>query len=138
MLIQYEPGLGGSESIYAWSISVNNIGGFFGAILGGLLSHLIPYWYSFLISLFFHILGFLLYGLAKHGWMIILSRLLTGVFNGLQRTLAFAYFGESYQHYVETLQSAGKKESDKLCRVKDVLFTLFTVSTGIGLLLGAG
>ena len=79
-----------------------------------------------------------MYGLAKHVWMIVLSRLFTGVFTGLQRALAFAYFGVTYQHYVETLQTARKKESAKLCRVKDVLFTLFTVSASIGLLLGSG
>lgn len=136
--MQYEAGLGETESLYAWSISINNIGGFLGAILGGVVSHTIPYWYAFFISLLFHIVGFLLYGLAKYGWMIILARLFTGVFTGLQRALAFAYFGVSYQHYIETLKTAGKKESDRLCRIKDVLFTLFTVSSSIGLLLGAG
>ena len=137
-MLQYEPGLGGSEYLYAWSISVNNIGGFLGALLGVLFSNFIPYWYGFLFSLLCHITGFLLYGLAQYGWMILLSRLLAGIFTGLQRALAFSYFSVSYEHYVTTIESAGMKESKSFCRVKDVLFSLYTVSTSIGLLVGAG
>ena len=62
-----------SESVYAWSVSVNNIGGFLGGITGGILASTIPYWYSFLIALLFNVVGFLIYATSQYGWMIIVQ-----------------------------------------------------------------
>lgn len=105
---QFEPGLGVNENVYAWSVSVNDIGGFLGGLLGGVLASTVPYWYGFLIALIFNVAGFLIYGTARAGWMIILARLLIGTFSGLQRSLVYAYIGVSYQLYVKMKQHSGK------------------------------
>ena len=64
---------------------------------------------------------------------MIVSRLLTGIFCGLHRSLAFAYFAVTYEYYISETQ-----ESKKYCRIKDLLFALYTVSTSLGFLVGAG
>lgn len=84
-------------------------------------------------------IGFLIYGTAQHEWMVILARLLVGIFTGLQHTFVYAYFGVSYQRYVELLRSTGKKVNTmKYCRAKDILFSLYTITTSIGYFLGSG
>ena len=131
--LQFEPGLGESDKFYSWVISVSNIGGFLGGILGIFFTTILPYWFSFMISLACHTFGFLLYAIVSQGWMMIVSRLLTGIFCGLHRSLAFAYFAVTYEYYISETQ-----ESKKYCRIKDLLFALYTVSTSIGFLVGAG
>ena len=132
-MTQFEPGLGESEVFYSWVISVNNIGGFLGGIAGMLCTTILPYWFSFMISLACHTFGFLLYAVVTHGWMLIIGRLLIGIFSGLHRSLTFAYFAVTYEYYISENQ-----ESNKYCRIKDLLFALYTVSTSLGFLIGAG
>lgn len=128
-----------SEDVYTWSVSVNNLGGFLGGLSGGILASTVPYWYSFLLALLFNAIGFLIYATAHHGWVIIVARLLAGVFSGLQHSLVYAYIGVSYQNYVEILKHTGKKvQPTKYCRVKDIIFSLYTISTSGGYFLGAG
>lgn len=122
-----------SEDFYSWVISVNNIGGFIGGVGGVILTTFLPYWFSFMISVACHTVGFILYAVVTHGWMLIVGRLLVGIFTGLHRSLAFAYFAVTYEFYIKE-----KHESKKLCRVKDLLFAMYTVSTSIGYLIGAG
>lgn len=120
-------------------MSANNIGGFLGGLCGGVLASTIPYWHSFLIALLFNVVGFLIYGVAQHGWMIILARIFIGIYTGLQRSLIYSYIAISYQGYVEIKQRAGKKVNvTKYCRVKDIVFSLYTISTSAGYFIGAG
>ena len=131
--MQFELGLGLSEEFYSWVISINNIGGFLGGIAGMIFTTTLPYWFSFMISLACHTAGFLLYATVSHGWMLIIGRLLVGIFSGLHRSLSFAYFAVTYEFYISE-----KEESKKYCRIKDILFSLYTVSTSFGFLIGAG
>lgn len=136
---QFEAGLGVSEGVYAWAVSANNIGGIFGGISGGILASIIPYWYSLLAALICYTVGALLYGTAQYGWMVVMARLLIGIFSGLQRSLIYAYIAMSYQSYVEIKQRAGKMMNlTKYCRIKDILFSLYTISTSAGYFIGAG
>lgn len=131
--MQFEVGLGLSEGFYSWAISVSNIGSFLGSIVGMVSATILPYWFGFMISLACHIIGFLLYAVVTHGWMLITGRLLVGVFNRLYRSLTFAYFAVTYEYYISEHQ-----ESKEYCRIKDVLFSLMTVSTSLGYLIGTG
>ena len=124
-----------SEEFYSWVISVNNIGGFLGGIAGVVLSSTLPYWFSFMISVVCHTVGFLLYAVVTHGWMLVIGRLLVGIFTGLHRSLTFAYFAVTYEYYISM---NGDLESKNYCRIKDILFALYTVSTSLGYLIGAG
>ena len=117
-------------------ISVNNIGGFLGGIAGVILSSTLPYWFSFMISVTCHTVGFLFYAVVvTHEWMLVVGRLLVGIFTGLHRSLTFAYFAVTYEYYISM---KGDLESKKHCRIKDMLFALYTVSTSVGYLIGAG
>ena len=131
--LQFEPGLGLSEGFYSWVISVKNIGGFLGGTAGVIFTTFLPYWFSFMISVACHTLGFLLYAVVTQGWMLIVGRLLVGIFTGLHRSLTFAYFAVTYEYYLREY-----KESKQYCRVKDLLFALYTVSKSLGSLIGAG
>lgn len=125
--------------MYAWSVAVSNIGGFLGGLAGGVLASTVPYWYSFLLALLFNATGFLIYAIAQQGWVMIVARLLVAVFSGLQHSLVFAYIGVSYQNYVEIQTRAGKKVNPtKYCRVKDLIFSLYTIFTSAGYFIGAG
>ena len=75
-----------------------------------------------------------------NGPLLLLARTFAGLFIGLQTTLAFAYFGQSYEYYVELHKEAGVSETDvrDKHRVKNVLFTLFTVMTYLGYFFGEG
>ena len=75
--------------------------------------------------------------MATQGWLIIISKLLSGIFIGMEKTVTFAYFGESYNDYLATLERLGKEES-KSARMKDRLFALHSIGVNAGYLLGPG
>jgi len=100
--------------------------------------NIIPFWYSVLICLLTHIVGFLVYGLATAGWMIILARLLGGMFVAMQTVISYTYLGVTYQQYLEALGEARKEEERKTTRVKDVVFALFLPICPAGTLFGPG
>lgn len=135
--VQLEPGLGESEAFYSWVITVFNVGAIVGALSGGLLLKFLPYWHMLLASLFLHTLGYVLYAVATTGWLVMLSKLLSGVFIGAEMTLALAYFGESNVNYREAIIELGKEEK-KAIRVKHLLFALHSVGVNIGYIFGPG
>ena len=137
--IQIEAGLGLSERFYHVAISALSIGQLLGAMMASIVSDRIPLWYSTMATLLCHIVGFVVYAMATSGWMIIVARLLSGMFIGIQVVLSLAYFGVSYLRYLEVLEPEERtKEEGKTTRVKDVLFALFAVSENVGNLIGPG
>ena len=135
--LQVEPGLGESEAFYSWVITVFNVGAILGSLSGGLLLKWVPYWHLLLGSLVFHTLGYILYAVASTGWLIMLSKLLSGIFIGAEMTLALAYFGESNSSYKTAIKELGK-EDGKATRVKHQLFALHSVGINIGYVFGPG
>ena len=80
-----------------------------------------------------------MYATALSGWMVIVARLLTGVFAGLGTVTILTYFGVSYQHYLVVIGTKErKKEETKATRLKDQLFAFFMVTANAGILLGPG
>ena len=137
--IQIEAGLGLSERFYHVAISALSIGQLLGAMMASIVSDRIPLWYSTMATLLCHIVGFVVYAIATSGWMIIVARLLSGMFIGIQVVLSLAYFGVSYLRYLEVLEPEERtKEEGKTTRVKDILFALFAVSENVGNLIGPG
>ena len=108
-----------------------------GSISGGILLKWVPYWHMLLTSLFLHSLGYVLYAVATTGWLIMISKLLSGVFIGAEMTLALAYFGESNAAYRTALKEQGKNEN-KATRVKHKLFALHSVGVNVGYIFGPG
>ena len=132
-----EPGLGESEAFYSWVITVFNVGAILGSLSGGLLLKWVPYWHLLLGSLVLHTLGYILYAVASSGWLIMLSKLLSGIFIGAEMTLALAYFGESNSSYKTAIKELGK-EDGKATRMKHQLFALHSVGINIGYVFGPG
>jgi len=137
--LQIEPGLGLSESFYHSAVSALSIGEFLGAVIGGITTGRVPFWYSAMGALLCHIAGFIMYAMSVSGWMIIVARILSGTYVGLQVVVSLTYFGMSYQHYLEVLGSDDRKhEEAKTTRVKDILFGLYVVAANFGALFGPG
>ena len=135
--LQIEAGLGLSEGFYHVAMLALNVGELFGAFIGSIGR--IPLWYSTMAGLLCHITGFVVYGLATSGWMMIVAQVLSGIFVGMQSVPSLAYFGVSYQHYLEVLGPEERtKEEGKTTRVKDMLFVFYSVSANIGTLIGPG
>ena len=129
-----EPGLEQSEAFYSLAYVVLCIGHSSSAIAVGILFNFIPTWYLFLVTTLSHTLGYLLYALATHAWMMLLARGLTGLSLGAFTSLEFAYFGVSYGKYTENLKILGKFEEEKAVKRKGYLFS----SDSIGHVLGVG
>ena len=137
--LQIEPELGLSERFYHIAVSSFFIGEFLGALIAGILSSKVPFWYSAMGALLFHTVGFVIYATAVNGWMIIVARILTGFFAGLQVVTILAYFGVSYQHYLDVIGTKErKKEEAKATRLKDQLFAFYMVTANAGILFGPG
>ena len=134
---QFEPGLGKSEAFYSWLIAAFNIGAVIGASSSIVLLKLFPYWHLVLSSLILHTLGYVLYALTNSGWIMILSKLLSGLYLGAEMTLVHTYIGESNIDYQEALMELGE-DVKKATRVKHRLFGLHSVGNDIGYILGAG
>lgn len=139
MSLQLEPGLGESEAFYSWVITVFNVGAVIGSLASGLLLKWVPYWHMVLTSLAFHTLGYIIYAIATTGQLVMLSKLLSGVFIGAEMTLALAYFGESNSSYRTALKDLGREDDErKASRVKHTLFALHSVGVNIGYIFGPG
>ena len=135
--MQLEPGLGESEAFYSWVITVFNVGAVLGSLMGGLLLRWVPYWHLLIASLSLHTLGYILYAMATTGWLVMLSKLLSGVFIGAEMTLALAYFGESNSAYRAALKETGRGEGGAN-HVKHTLFALHSVGVNVGYVFGPG
>ena len=121
------------------AISAFSIGELLGAMTASIVSSRIPLWYNTMAALLCHITGFVVYATATSGWVMIVARVLSGTYIGLQTVILFAYFGVSYQHYLEVLEPEERtKEEGKTTRVKDTLFAFYAFSSNIGTLIGPG
>ena len=137
--LQIEPELGLSERFYHIAVSSFFIGEFLGALIGGVLVSIIPFWYSAMGALLSHTVGFVIYATAVNGWMVVVARILTGFFVGLQAVTTLTYFGVSYQHYLDVIGTEErKKEEASTTRVKDQLFALYMLVGNAGALFGPG
>ena len=135
--MQLEPGLGESEAFYSWLITVFNIGAVVGALSTGMLLRCLPYWHMILTSLVLHSLGYIFYAVATAGWLIMLSKLMSGIYIGAQMTLALAYFGESNINYRSAIKQLGRDEK-KAIKMKHHLFALQSVGVNVGYIFGPG
>ena len=134
---QFEPGLGKSEEFYSWLVTVLNAGTMIGGLASTVLLNLFPYWHLVLSSLILHTLGYVLYALANSGWIMMLSRLLTGLCIGIEVTIIYSYIGESNINYKKALIELGKNVK-KATTVKHRIFCLYSLGNDIGYILGAG
>lgn len=137
--LQLESGLGQSESFYSWTLAVFNLGSLVGAILTGFIVQCIPYWYLILLGLILHTVGYIIYAVTYVGWLIMISKFMSGYFLGAQVTLALSYASKSSLEYVEVLREMEKKPDEGTAmRVRNYIFALQAIGISLGLLLGPG
>ncbi len=133
-----EIGLGQTESFYSFLISLFNLGALVGAVLCGFLVKVLPYWYLIMFSLFAHTIGYVLYAVTSIGWLIMISKFLSGFFIGAELTLALSYFAESSIEYHRLrLEVDAEKESSSQ-QFRNMLFALHNVGINIGYIFGPG
>ena len=94
-----QPGLGESEIMYAGIIAMYSVGETVAAAGTGIFLRYFSYWSCFMFSVFLHLVGGVMYGLATNGGMMLVSRLLIGAHAGLGWSLAVAYYGERCEEY---------------------------------------
>ena len=133
-----EPGLQESEAFYSWTLTVLFIGFTISGVVVGILTNWIPYSCLIFSSTLAHVAGYLLYALATNGWMMIISQLLAGTSKGSHTTLAFSYFGTSFEAYADSVKILGKYDEKRTARVKGYVFSLYSVGITLGQILGAG
>ena len=121
---------------YSWVIALFNVGALVGAIGTGVLIKYIPYWHLILLTLIVHTVGYVLYAISYKGWVIMLSKFLSGIFIGGEMTLALSYFAETSAEYKNIWLQLGKKCDDSV--VKRRLFAWHNIGVGIGYVLGPG
>lgn len=136
-LAQITPGLGQSELFYSWVIAVFNIGALFGAVGSGFLIKYIPYWHLILAILASHTVGYVLYAISYEGWVIMVSKFLSGIFIGGEMTLALSYFAESSTEYRTIWKQMGENYEERNT-IRRKLFAWHNIGVGIGYILGPG
>jgi len=116
---------------------------YFGAAIGGIISGFltrsIPYWYLWMISLVSHTVGYVIYCVAYQGWLIMVSRLMSGYFVGAVITLAFNYNTSSSETYTEIKRELGMEVGEKdAYRLRNQLYAFVSIGYSIGLVIGSG
>ena len=134
---QIESGLGESEAFYSWLLATLFTGSVIGSLLSGVLLKYVPYWHLILTSLLLHTVGYVLHATAKTGWVVMLSKLLSGTYIGADMTLSFTYICESIGKYQKALHELGEDDR-KANGVKNRLFAFQAFGFNIGNLIGAG
>lgn len=71
--MQIQPGLGLSETWYSWIVSVQSLGELIGAIAAGIVLRWFYTKYLMLSALTFSGCGGLLFGIGRHGWMLLIG-----------------------------------------------------------------
>ena len=120
-------------------ISATNFGTLIGGFATGFLVRSVPYWYLFLVTLVSHTISYVLYSLSYQGWLMMISRLLSGVSVGAIITLTFGYCTTSSQAYIEVKKDLGKPTDDKSSfRLRNYLFSALSFGQGVGFVIAAG
>ncbi len=134
-LSQIPAGLGLSEEFYSWIITIFNCGALIGAVGTGILIKLFPFWHMIMSTLICHTAGYILYALSYDKSIIIISKLLSGVFIGGEMTLSLSYFAISAEEYNKLLKEMDLDTRPNMARA---LFAWHNIGVGIGYIIGPG
>lgn len=86
-----------------------------------------------------HTIGYVLYAISNAGWVIMLSKLLSGVYIGGEMTLSLSYFAESSVEYIKISSIMGRDtKAQESGVIRSKLFAWHNIGVGIGYILGPG
>ncbi len=134
-------GLGESEFFYSFTIASLYIGSITGGFLVAFLIKFMPYWYLFIFFISAHILGFVLYGVASQGWMLILAMALVGVFTGSETILVFNYATDMSFMYVSAFKERGEVyncDRMKAIEFRNYLYAFHSLGYSVGFIFATG
>ncbi|XP_064401403.1 uncharacterized protein LOC135347364 isoform X4 [Halichondria panicea] len=141
-LQQVEPGLDESETMYALLITIYSYGELTGGLLLGFLTKCIPNWYQFVFAISLHTIGYVLYGVATNGGILMIGMFLAGYYLGAQITLSMNYATEMSVEYVNLLKEV-KNEKDenfeyekKVVKTRNFLYSVYSIGFSVGLVVG--
>ena len=85
----------------------------------------------------FHTVGYVLYAVTNTGWVIMISKFLSGLYIGFDLTCSLSYIAESSLDHHAALMVMGKKQvqSDS---IRNRLFALYNIGLSVGFILGPG
>ncbi len=131
-----EPGLGMSELFYSVLMTSFFGGEVVGGLIPGFLVSCIPHWYQFLFAISLHTIGYVLYGVATNGWVLMVGMFLAGYYLGAQITLSMTYATELSVNYVNLLEGKNTKEDfdyqTKVVRTRNFLYAIHSIGFSIG------
>lgn len=91
---KFWPGLGSTESMYAWAIMVYFILQIASSPIAGILTQQLPYTITILLSSAIYAVSGVVYGMANTIWMVIISRALMGCAAAFSDVVTCSYIGE--------------------------------------------
>ncbi len=133
--------MGESELFYSIVVGSLQLSSVIGGFLSAFLIRIIPYWYQYVFFICCNILGFLLYGVANEGWVLLLGVIIAGIYLGAEVSLGFSYATIMSTEYVQILRDKGETfecEKTKAIKLRNYLYALHTVGYSIGSLIGTG
>ena len=126
------PGLGSSETAYAWVLMAYYMTKMTTMPIAGLMAQKIPYKITFLITLSLYIASGVFYGQANTVWMVIVSRSLMGVCSGLSDTTELGYIGEMGTRMDKIREGKGKRP------MKNAIFIAYSFTVNGAAILAFG
>ncbi len=133
--------MGESELFYSVVVGSLQLSSIIGGFLSAFLIKLVPYWYQYVFFLCCNSLGFVLYGVANQGWVLLLGMSLAGIYLGAEVSLGFNYATDMSTEYVQLLKERGEVfecEKIKAIKVRNYLYAFHTVGYSVGSLVGTG
>ena len=102
-----------------------------------MLLKFLPYSYVILSSLLLHTVGYVLYAITNTSWLLILSRILAGLFIGVQTSCSLTYINESSAIYKKATQKL-REDNVKANQIKYRLIALHYFGYCFGAIIGPG
>ena len=137
-----EPGLDESETMYALLITIYSCGELTGGLLSGFLTKCIPNWYQFVFAISLHTIGYVLYGVATNGGILMIGMFLAGYYLGAQITLSMNYATEMSVEYVNLLKEVMNEKDEnfeyekKVVKTRNFLYSVYSIGFSVGLVVG--
>ena len=139
---QNYPGFGESELFYSLTITTYSVGSIIASPLTGFLTLCLPYVSILLAGVFMHTASNLLYGLASHGWMILIARFLLGASFKFFKVSALTYISNKESDYekayTEHVQKGKMEVKVGDVQIKRTMFLVLALCTFLPAVFGPG
>ncbi len=127
--------------MYSLLVTILSCGEVVGGLMSGFFTKCIPHWYQFMFAISLHTIGYVLYGIATNGWVLMVGMFLAGYYLGAQITLSMTYATELSGKYV-TLTNKEKNDcidyEKKVVKTRNFLFAIHSIGYSIGYVVGPG